>query len=139
MSDKMSRKEREEFLKETRVGIIGIQAEGRGPVMLPIWYEYLPGGEIKFLSNKWAQKINLIEKAGRFTICVQDEKPPYKYVSVEGEVVAIEPADKERDLAPLARRYLGEEEGNQYVQETGGDEEMLIRMRPRRWSSAAYS
>ena len=139
MSYKMSIDQREAFLQETRVAVIGVQVEGRGPVLLPVWYKFEPGGEIEFLSNKGSKKIELIKKAGRLTVCVQDEKPPYKFVSVEGELVSIEPADRERDLVPLARRYLGKEAGDHYVRDTEGVEEMLIRIRPRRWSSADYS
>jgi len=51
----------------------------------------------------------LLERAGRFGLCVHTETPPYEYVSGEGPIVAIATADVERDLRPLARRYLGPE------------------------------
>jgi hypothetical protein len=49
---------------------------------------------------------------------VQAEAPPYKYVSVERPVVAIEPADLERDRRPLAHRYLGAQRGDRYIEKT---------------------
>jgi hypothetical protein len=52
-------------------------------------------------------------------------------VSVEGPVVAIEPADLERDRRPLARRYFGAELGDQYIEGTRDlVENVLVRMRP---------
>jgi hypothetical protein len=74
---------------------------------------------------------------------VQTETPPYKYVSVEGPIVSTEAADADRDLRPLARRYLGKEGGDRYVEETRNlpthYEDVLVRMRPERWLTADYS
>jgi hypothetical protein len=75
-------------------------------------------------------------------LCVQSETPPYQYVSVEGPVVGLEDADLERDVRPMARRYLGRELGDRYVEATGGPEargdSMLVRVRPERWLSVDY-
>ena len=138
MSYRMTKEEREAFLADLHVGVIGIDVPGRGPVVLPIWYSYQPGKEIVFLTNKESRKIRLLEQAGRFSLCVQNEAPPYQYVSVEGPILSIEPADHYRDLKPIAVRYLGEEEGEQYVQDTIDDEELLVRMKPERCSTADY-
>jgi hypothetical protein len=42
-------------------------------------------------------------------------------------------------MIPLARRYLGKKKGDQYIAETEGTVEIMIRMRPERWSSADHS
>jgi hypothetical protein len=71
---------------------------------------------------------------------VQTETPPYKYVSVEGPIVAVEAADLERDRRPLARRYLGTELGDRYIESTRhvvGN--VLVRMRPERWLTVDYA
>lgn len=138
MTYRMTRTEREAFLADLHVGVIGINAPGRAPVVVPIWYAYQPGGEIIFLTNKDSQKTRLLEQAGRFSLCVQNEAPPYQYVSVEGPILSIEDADHYRDLKPIAVRYLGEEEGEKYVQDTINEEELLVRMKPERWSTADY-
>lgn len=138
MTYRMTRAEREAFLADLHVGVIGINAPGRAPVVVPIWYSYQPGKEIRLLTNKESQKTRLLEEAGRFSLCVQNEAPPYQYVSVEGPILSIEAADHYGDLKPIAVRYLGEEEGEQYVQDTLGDEELLVRMKPERWSTADY-
>ncbi len=79
-----------------------------------------------------------MKKAGRFSLCVQNEQSPYSFVSVEGAVISIKIANHQRDLTPLAQRYLGVEKGNQYVSDTEGDSEVLVRMQPERWFSADY-
>jgi hypothetical protein len=64
-------------------------------------------------------------------------------VSVEGAIVSSEAADIERDLRPLARRYLGKELGDRYVEATRNvpshSDNVIIRMRPERWLTSDYS
>jgi nitroimidazol reductase NimA-like FMN-containing flavoprotein (pyridoxamine 5'-phosphate oxidase superfamily) len=143
MSLAMTRQEREAFLADVRVGIIGIPEEGRGPLTVPIWYFYEPGGELRVVTARTSRKGQLLERAGRFSLCAQTETPPYKYVSVEGPVIAIEAADLERDVRPLAHRYLGRSMGDRYVEKTRRESEhvgnVLVRMRPERWLTVDYA
>jgi hypothetical protein len=55
--------------------------------------------------------------------------------------MAIEAVDVERDLRPLAHRYLGAEEGDSFVEQmrVSQGENILICMRPARWFTADYS
>ena len=140
---KMTREEREAFLADVHVGVLSVEAPGRGPLALPIWYAYEPGGDLWVITGRSSQKGRLIEAAGCFSLCAQSEALPYRYVSVEGEVAGIVPCDVERDLRPMARRYLGDELGDVYVAQTapGGDagDTVVIRMRPRRWVTVDYA
>ena len=45
MPPAMTKEEREAFLADLHVGVISIAEEGRGPLTVPIWYSYEPGGE----------------------------------------------------------------------------------------------
>jgi PPOX class probable F420-dependent enzyme len=139
----MTPQEREAFLAGVHVGIIAIPEDGRGPLAVPVWYAYEPGGELRLITSRSSRKGRLLAKAGRFSLCVQSEEPPYRYVSVEGPVISTTPADHERDRRPMARRYLGVEDGDRYVEETrtepGYADNVVIRMRPERWLSADYA
>jgi len=137
----MTKQERETFLADLHVGIISISEEGRGPLTVPIWYSYEPGGELRVVTAKTSRKARLLQHAERFSVCVQTETLPYKYVSVEGPVIAIEPADVERDRRPLARRYLGAQRGDRYIEETRGEYagNVLVRMLPQRWLTVDYA
>ena len=136
----MTKHERESFLADLHVGIISIAEEGRGPLTVPIWYSYAPGGEVRVLTGKTSRKAQLLRQAQRFSLCAQTETQPYKYVSVEGPIVAIEAADLERDRRPLAHRYLGVAAGDRYIEMTRAEtvENVLIRMRPERWLTVDY-
>jgi hypothetical protein len=81
MSLAMTKREREAFLADLHVGIISIPEEGRGPLTVPIWYSYEPGGELRVVTARTSRKAQLLQHAGRFSVCVQTETPPYKYVS----------------------------------------------------------
>ena len=137
----MTKREREAFLAAVHVGMISIAEEGRGPLTVPIWYAYAPGGELRLITGRHSRKGRLLTQAGRCSLCVHTESPPYRYVSVEGPITAIEAVDVERDLRPLAHRYLGAEEGDRFVEQTreGQADNILLRMRPERWLTADYA
>lgn len=139
----MTKGEREAFLAGLHVGIISIPEDGRGPLTCPIWYAYEPGGELWVVTDRDSRKGRLLQRAQRVSLCVQTETPPYKYVSVEGPIVGIAPADAERDTRPMARRYLGEELGDRYVEATAEERaagaSVRVRVRPERWLSVDYA
>jgi len=46
MSFAMNAAEREQFLAGVHVGVLGVAAgEERGPLTVPVWYDYQPGGQ----------------------------------------------------------------------------------------------
>jgi nitroimidazol reductase NimA-like FMN-containing flavoprotein (pyridoxamine 5'-phosphate oxidase superfamily) len=143
MSLAMTRAEREKFLADLHVGIISIAEEGRGPLTVPIWYDYEPGGQLWIVTDRSSRKGALLEKAARFSLCAQTETPPYRYVSVEGPIVLMEASDLERDTRPMAHRYLGAELGDRYIDATAADRSaggsMVVRMRPERWLTVDYA
>jgi len=129
MSLSMSPAEREEFLAGVHVGVLSVaQAGGAGPLTVPVWYTYRPGGTVNVSTGRGTRKAWAIEAAGRFTLCVQDERPPYKYVTVEGSVAAEDATEAER--LELARRYLGAEGGDAFIAANPGGTQVMFRMTP---------
>src|SRR5262249_42001404 len=86
MSFALSRKDREAFLAGTHVAVVSVTEAGRGPLTVPVWYRYQPGGEVRIITSGATRKIGLLRAAGRMSLCVQEEAPPFRYVSVEGPV-----------------------------------------------------
>ncbi len=83
-----------------------------------------------------SRKAQLLRQVERFSLCVQKESQPYKYVSVEGSIVSMEAIDFESELRPLIFRYLNQEEGEQFLASLGdkpGIGDVYIRMKPERW------
>jgi nitroimidazol reductase NimA-like FMN-containing flavoprotein (pyridoxamine 5'-phosphate oxidase superfamily) len=139
----MTLEEREAFLADVHVGVIGIARRDKGPVTVPIWYGYEPGGDLWILIESGSWKARLLERAGRFSLCVQSESPPYKFVSVEGPIVSSEPSVIERDETAMALRYLGKEMGAFYIEGIKADPSngpgILVKMRPETWLASDFA
>ncbi len=99
-----------------------------------------PGRLVWIITGAESLKGRLLNAARRFSLCAQTEEPPfYKYVSVEGPIVDVAPAELEADRRPLARRYFGPELGDAYVASTDGEGNLKFSMRPTRWWSVDYT
>jgi PPOX class probable F420-dependent enzyme len=137
MPPTMSRSEREEFLAAVHVGVLSVASgDGSGPLSVPVWYTYQPGGTLNVSTGRATRKAQAIIAAGRFTLCAQDEQPPYKYVTVEGPVAIEDATDAER--LEIARRYLGTEGGDAFMASVPSEGQIILRMTPERWSSVDY-
>ena len=138
----MTKAEREAFLAETRVGVLSVAEPGRGPLTVPVWYHYEPGGVVRVVTGAESLKGRLLREAGRMSLCVQTETAPYQYVSVEGPITFAQPDDA-RDVRAMAIRYLGEQVGELYLQMTAEERasspSVLVELRPERWRSVDYS
>jgi nitroimidazol reductase NimA-like FMN-containing flavoprotein (pyridoxamine 5'-phosphate oxidase superfamily) len=133
----MSAAEREEFLAGVHVGVLSAATGKTGRTLaVPVWYSYRPGGLLTVLTGRRSRKAAVMRAAGRFGLCVQDDSPPYRYVSVEGPVVGEEELDPAERLA-MARRYLGAAGGDRYVTDNpdAQRENVAFRMLPEHWLS----
>ena len=140
MSLAMSEHARQEFLAGVHVGAISIERADGPPLTVPIWYGYEPGGLVWIITGAESLKGRLLNAARRFSLCAQTEELPfYKYVSVEGPIVDVAPAELEADRRPLARRYFGPELGDAYVASIASEGGLKFSMRPTRWWSVDYT
>ncbi len=131
----MTPEERRAFLADVRVGILAIQRADKGPLAVPVWYD-VEDGDVVISMGAGSAKAKLLERFGRATLTVQDERPPYRYVSVEGPV-AIERTP--HDVTALATRYLGAELGARYgAANPPSPDTALVRLTPERWSTCDY-
>lgn len=134
----MSAEDRQAYLAKPHVGVMAIESPGRGPLAVPIWYAYEPGGDVTILTHPESMKAKLLDDAGRFSLCVQTETLPYKYVMVEGPVIERRSCDVEADARPMAHRYLGQDMGDDYIGSGEDSSSVVYVMRPERWYSVDY-
>jgi len=139
MSRTLNRDEQLALLAEVRIGVLSVASirPDRGPLAVPIWYSFEPERGISIVTDRDSQKGRAIQAAGRFGMVVQHEAMPYRYVSVEGPVIEDRPMDPERDLKPLAQRYLGTHLGDLYTAAMSvlGPTTFVFTMRPETWLS----
>ncbi len=132
----MTKAERETFLAAVHVGILAVDEPGRGPCALPVWYTY-DGGVITISTDRSSLKGRLLDAAGRATLTVQTEAPPYQYVSVEGPVDIV---PSPGDVLALATRYLGAEFGKWYADANPPtDDTVQVRLTPQHWRTFDFN
>ncbi|MCA9832255.1 MAG: pyridoxamine 5'-phosphate oxidase family protein [Dehalococcoidia bacterium] len=137
----MSKSEREAFLADLHVGVLSVADGARGPLSVPVWYIYEPGGDVWFSTGRESEKARLLRGVSRASLVAQTETAPYQYVMVEG-LVSFGPADYEQHLRPMAHRYLGEKGGEAYLRSTGSEAgvagSLIVRITPDRWRTVDY-
>ncbi|WP_285499057.1 pyridoxamine 5'-phosphate oxidase family protein [Actinokineospora sp. NBRC 105648] len=134
----LTRDEREQFLAEPHIGALAVDAgPDRGPLTIPIWYQYTPGGELWVMTGATSRKAKLILAANRFSLMVERVEPTVRYVSVEGPVSRTEPGTAEL-LREMCARYVAPEKLEDYLAFATANhgEQIAIYLQPQRWLSA---
>ncbi len=134
----LSKNEREQFLAQPHIAALSVYAgDARGPLTVPIWYQYAPGGEPWVLTGAGSRKARLIEANGYFSLMVEHSDPSIRYVTVDGPVSRIEPGTDEQ-LVEMTRRYLPADKVDAYLdyarRELGDN--VAIFMQAQHWLSA---
>jgi hypothetical protein len=134
----LSVEERERFLAQPHIGALSVvERPDRAPLIVPIWYQYRPGGELWVLTEPGARKTRAINTAGRFSLLVQRTEPTIRYVSVEGPVIRTDAGTVERSRE-MATRYVSPDRVDDYLEfeRTQIGELIAVYIRPERWLSA---
>jgi nitroimidazol reductase NimA-like FMN-containing flavoprotein (pyridoxamine 5'-phosphate oxidase superfamily) len=142
----LTQDERDQFLTEPRVGVLSVASDDdRPPLTVPVWYAYEAGGLIKFFTGtqgRIARKARLLEKAGKFSLCVQQPAYPYKYVTVECTLVRADRAPTAEQAFAIVGRYLPEDVARAMAEAETTSQAgtfVLYSARPDRWLSLDFS
>lgn len=134
----LSREEREQFLAEPHVAALSVSAgKDRGPLTVPIWYQYAPGGQPWVLTGVGSRKHRLLEAAGYFSLMVDRVEPTVRYVAVDGVVDRIEEGTDEQ-LVEMTKRYLPPEAVEPYLEMARREHgpSVAVYLKPQHWLSA---
>ena len=137
----MTKAEKESYLADLHVGVLAINEPGAGPLTVPIWYDYEPGGNLWMITGTNSRKGKLLNLGDRISLAAQSENAPYKYVSIEGPIVEIKNSSNE-ELLSMATRYLGEEQGKAYANGNSSVSDglsVIVSVKPERWLAVDYS
>jgi PPOX class probable F420-dependent enzyme len=129
---KMSEEECRAFLGEgTRTGKLAtVRRDGR-PHVVPVWFVLDEEGRLVFTTGKTSVKGRSLARDPRVCICVDEERPPYSYVRVDGVAEVSEDPGALREWATrIAERYMGPELADRYGRRNAVPGELLVRVTP---------
>ncbi|MEV5988030.1 PPOX class F420-dependent oxidoreductase [Streptomyces sp. NPDC052051] len=130
MAHKMTDDEWRAFVSHgTRTGKLStVRADG-SPHVAPIWF-LLDGDDVVFNTGKGTVKGRNLARDGRVALCVDDDRPPYGFVVLQGRAALSEDLDKMRHWATLiGARYMGEARAEEFGTRNGVPGELLVRVR----------
>ena len=130
---KMSDREALEFLADgARTGKLALTDADGAPHVAAIWF-VVDGGEIVFMTGAETRKGRSLRRDGRAALLVDDERPPFAYVRVEGTV---DISDDHEAMLPwsirIAGRYMGDGRAKAFGRRNAVPGELLVRLRPTR-------
>jgi PPOX class probable F420-dependent enzyme len=112
-----------------------VRADG-GPHVAPIWIDLDGDGdaaELVFTTSADTLKGKAILRDGRVALCLDDERPPFSFVTIEGTTTTSTDPDELLAWATrIAGRYMGSDLADAYGRRNGVAPEMVVRVRPTR-------
>jgi len=112
----------------TRTGKLATANSEGQPHVTPIWF-VLDGDNLIFTTHNTSVKGRSITRDGRVAIVVDDERPPYSFVMIQGIAVVSEDLD---DLVAWATkiggRYMGADRAEAFGERNGVPGELLVRV-----------
>ncbi|MFF8958905.1 PPOX class F420-dependent oxidoreductase [Streptomyces sp. NPDC014894] len=130
MAKTMTKGEWHTFVSEgTRTAKIStVRADG-SPHIAPVWF-LLDGDELVFNTDKETVKGRSLIRDGRVAICVDDETPPFAFVTLQGQAEVSEDQEQARHWATrIAARYLGEDVAGAVGERNSGPGSITVRVR----------
>lgn len=119
------------FLSEgTRTGKLGYSASDGRPLVAPVWF-IIDGQQLVFNTAKSTAKGRAALRDPRVVPCVDDERPPYAFVQVQGTVsVSEDPAELVDTATRIGARYMGADRAEEFGQRNGAPGELVVRISP---------
>lgn len=135
----MTEDEAIEFLNghPARPGMVATTRKDGRPHVAPVWFVVDDDGTIVFNTGADTVKGRTLERTGWAAMSVDDDQPPFSFVTVEGPVTLSDDLDEVRTWAArIAGRYMGADRAEEYGERNGVPGELVVRLTPTRFVSA---
>jgi PPOX class probable F420-dependent enzyme len=121
------------FLSEgTRTGMLGYLASDGRPLVAPVWF-VVDDGQLAFNTGKETAKGRALIRDPRVVMCVDDPRPPYSFVQIQGVASISEDPQELLDIATrTGGRYMGADRAEEFGRRNGVPGELVVRIRPTR-------
>lgn len=129
MGHKMTEEEWREFVSSgTRTAKLAtVRADG-SPHVAPIWF-LLEGNEVIFNTGAATVKGRNLARDARVALCVDDDRPPFSFVMLQGRARLSEDPDELRYWATrIGARYMGEDRAEEFGARNAVPGELVVRI-----------
>jgi PPOX class probable F420-dependent enzyme len=120
------------FLMEgTRTAKVAVVRHDGSPLVTPVWFLVESDETIVFTTGKHTVKGRALERDPRVSFCVEDDRPPFAFVRVDGVAeLSEDPADLRLCAIRIAERYMGTERAQEFGERNSVPGEVVVRVRP---------
>ncbi len=107
-----------------------VRPDGR-PHVAPVWIVVDDDDSVVFTTGAHTVKGRAIQADGRVALCVDDDRPPFSYVLIEGRAEVSTDLDEMLPWATrIGGRYMGAGKAEQFGRRNAVPGELLVRVRP---------
>ena len=118
------------LMEQVRTAKLAIVRKDGRPHVTPVWFE-LDGDTLVFTTWHTSVKAVNIKRDERVCLCVDDEKPPFSYIQIEGTADLSADSDSLKYWSTrFAARYMGKELAETYGERNSVEGELLVRVMP---------
>jgi len=102
------------------------------PHVAPVWVA-LDGDDVVFMTSADTIKGKAILRDPRVSLCLDDEQPPFSFVTVSGPATtSTDPDELLRWSTVIAGRYMGADRAEEFGRRNAVPPEMVVRLTPTR-------
>ena len=113
-----------------RTAKLAVVRKDGAPHVAPVWVD-LDGDTFVFMTAADTVKGKAILRDPRVGLCIDDERPPFSFVTVAGiATTSTDPDELLHWATRIAGRYMGEEQAEAYGRRNAVPPEMLVRITP---------
>ncbi|MEV6315321.1 PPOX class F420-dependent oxidoreductase [Streptomyces sp. NPDC051776] len=130
MAHTMTQDEWRAFVSEgTRTAKLSTVRSDGSPHVTPVWF-VLDGDDLVLTTHKETAKGRNMLRDDRVAICVDDDRPPFSFVSIRGRADVSEDAEELLHWATrIAGRYMGADQAEAYGKRNAVPGELVVRVR----------
>ncbi|TLX69303.1 MAG: PPOX class F420-dependent oxidoreductase [Thaumarchaeota archaeon] len=124
--------------KDTFTGKLATVKKDGSSHVVPIWFvlDYRNNevnlGNIYFTTFSGSVKAENIQRDNRISICIDDQTPPFSFVTIHGTAKLYPYKQKEvlKWATRIAKRYMGKKDSKAYGERNSGEDAILVRIKP---------
>jgi PPOX class probable F420-dependent enzyme len=125
----------------SRTGKLALVRKDGSPTVTPVWFDVDPEtGDFVFMTGAESAKAKMLRREPRVSICVDVMEMPYDFARIDGVATITEYHDDPDAIRYWAtetcRRFVGTDRADEFGARNGGDDEILVRVRPTKYVGA---